>query len=91
MTKLKVIIVPLLLLCSGCGALSEIVDNGQAIFAGASESFIATKVPEKVAAVVAAPSVVSVTELILAAVAVATGGAAGWGGVTKGKKIANGG
>ena len=91
MTKLKVIIVPLLLLCSGCGALSEIVDNGQAIIAGASESFVAAQVPQKIAAVVAAPSVVSVAELVLAGVAVLTGGAAGYVGVKKGKKIANGG
>ena len=87
----QAIIMPILLLCTGCGAISEIIDNGQAIFAGASESFVAAAVPEKVAAVVAAPSVVSVTELILAGVAVVTGGAAGWVGVKKGKKIANGG
>ena len=88
---IKVILISCLLLCTGCGALSEIIDNGQAIFAGAAESFVAAAVPEKVAAVVAAPSVVSVTELILASVAVLTGGAAGWVGVKKGKKIANGG
>ena len=88
---IKVILIPCLLLCTGCGALSEIIDNGQAIFAGASESFVAAAVPEKVAAVVTAPSVVSVTELILASVAVLTGGAAGWVGVKKCKKIANGG
>ena len=79
-----------LLALSGCGALGEIVDNGQAIFAGASESFFAANVPEKVAAVVTAPSVISVAELILAGVAVATGGAAGWVGVKKGHKMANG-
>ena len=88
---IKVILVPCLLLCTGCGALSEIIDNGQAIFVGATESFVAAAVPERIAAVVAAPSVISVTELILAGVAVVTGGAAGWVGVKKGKKIANGG
>ena len=87
----KLIPLPFLMLLCGCSALSEIIDNGQAIFAGASESFVAAAVPEKVAAVVTAPSVVSVTELILAGVAVLTGGAAGWVGVKKGKKIANGG
>ena len=91
MKKLILLSLFLIVLCSGCGALSEIIDNGQAIFAGASESFVAAAVPEKVAAVVTAPSVVSVTELILAGVAVLTGGAAGWVGVKKGKKIANGG
>ena len=88
---IKVILIPCILFCSGCGAISEIIDNGQAIFAGASESFVAAAVPEKVATVVTAPSVISVTELILASVAVLTGGAAGWVGVKKGKKIANGG
>ena len=91
MKKLIILSLFLVVLCSGCSALSEIIDNGQAIFAGASESFVAAAVPAKVAAVVAAPSVLSVTELVLAAVAVATGGAAGWVGVKKGKKIANGG
>ena len=86
-----ILIMSFILLCSGCSALSEIIDNGQAIFAGASESFVAAAVPEKVATVVTAPSVISVTELILASVAVLTGGAAGWVGVKKGKKIANGG
>ena len=83
---LKVILIPCILFCSGCGAISEIIDNGQAIFAGASESFVAAAVPGKIAAVVAAPSVVSVTELVLAGVAVLTGGAAGWVGVKKGQK-----
>ena len=80
------LIMPFILLCSGCSAISEIIDNGQAIFAGASESFVAAAVPEKIAAVVATPSVVSVTELVLAGVAVITGGAAGWVGVKKGQK-----
>ena len=87
----KLLPLPFLMLMCGCGAISEIIDNGQAIFAGASESFVAAAVPERIAAVVAAPSVISVTELILAGVAVVTGGAAGWVGVKKGKKIANGG
>tara|TARA_R100000306_G_C4329932_1_gene119683 strand:- start:10 stop:279 length:270 start_codon:yes stop_codon:yes gene_type:complete len=87
----KLLPLPFLVLCCGCSALSEIIDNGQAIFAGASESFVAAQVPERIAAVVAAPSVISVTELVLAAVAVFTGGAAGYVGVKKGKKIANGG
>ena len=82
----KLLPLPFLMLMCGCSAISEIIDNGQAIFAGASESFVAAAVPEKVAAVVASPSVVSVTELILAGVAVVTGGAAGWVGVKKGKK-----
>ena len=87
----KIIPLPFLMLMCGCSALSEIIDNGQAIFAGASESFVAAQVPQKIAAVVAAPSVVSVAELVLAGVAVLTGGAAGYVGVKKGKKIANGG
>ena len=91
MKKLIILSLFLVVLCSGCSALSEIIDNGQAIFAGASESFVAAQVPQKIAAVVAAPSVVSVAELVLAGVAVLTGGAAGYVGVKKGKKIANGG
>ena len=87
----KLIPLPFLMLMCGCSALSEIIDNGQAIFVGASESFISAQVPEKIAAVVSAPSVVSVAELVLAGVAVLTGGAAGYVGVKKGKKIANGG
>tara|TARA_B100000586_G_C20071781_1_gene411075 strand:- start:887 stop:1156 length:270 start_codon:yes stop_codon:yes gene_type:complete len=87
----KILPLPFLMLMCGCSALSEIVDNGQAIIAGASESFVAAQVPQKIAAVVAAPSVVSVAELVLAGVAVLTGGAAGYVGVKKGKKIANGG
>ena len=75
-------------LLSGCGALSEIVDNGQAIIEGASSSFLEVGMTEKVIEAVASPSVVSVTEVILASIAVATGGAAGWVGAKKanGKK-----
>ena len=91
MKKLILLSLFLIVLCSGCSALSEIIDNGQAIFAGASESFVAAAVPQKIAAVVTSPSIISVTELILAGVAVLTGGAAGYVGVKKGKKIANGG
>ena len=90
MKKLILLSLFLVVLCSGCSALSEIIDNGQAIFAGASESFVAAAVPERIAAVVSAPSIISVTELILVGVAVLTGGAAGYVGVKKGKKIANG-
>lgn len=82
-------ILPLVLL-SGCSALSEIVDNGQAIVAGAASSFAEVGMAEKVAVAIAAPSVLSWSEVVLAAAAVVTGGAAGWVGVKKGHKMANG-
>ena len=87
--KYLLIALPLILL-SGCGALNEIVDNGQAIFEGASRSFSEVGMAQKVVAAVAAPSVLSWSEVVLAAAAVVTGGAAGWVGVKKGHKMANG-
>lgn len=83
-------IVAVAALLSGCGTLGEIVDNGQAIIEGATSSFIDVGMASKVVEAVAAPSVVSITELILAGVAVATGGAAGWVGAKKGAKAVNG-
>ena len=87
--KYLLIMLPLVVL-SGCGVLNEIVDNGQAIVEGATRSFSEVGMAGKVVAAVTAPSILSWSEVVLAAAAVVTGGAAGWVGVKKGHKLANG-
>ena len=84
-------ILPILLILplAGCSAIREIQDNAQAILGGVVGSFVEAEAGEKIVEAVVAPSVISVTEGLLAAVAVLTGGVAGWVGVKKGKK-ANG-
>ena len=70
---------------AGCSALQEIQENAQSIMGGVVESFVGTNAGEKIVEAVVSPSVISVTEGLLAAVAVLTGGVAGWVGVKKGK------
>lgn len=81
-------ILPVLLVLplAGCAAVREIQDNAQSIVGGMMESFVGSNAGDKIAEAVVAPSVISVTEGLLAAVAVLTGGVAGWVGVKKGKK-----
>jgi len=74
------------LFVGGCGALQEIQRNAGAIVGGVAESFVGSHAGEKIAAAVVAPSVVSLTEALLAGVAVLSGGVAGYVGVKKGKK-----
>ena len=80
-------ILPILLILplAGCSAIREIQDNAQSIVGGVVESFVGANAGEKIVEAVVSPSVISVTEGLLAAVAVLTGGVAGWVGVKKGK------
>ena len=80
-------ILPILLILplAGCSAIREIQDNAQSIVGGVVESFVGVNAGEKIIEAVVSPSVISVTEGLLAAVAVLTGGVAGWVGVKKGK------
>ena len=74
-------------LAGGCAAIREIQDNAQSIVGGVVESFVGASAGEKIVEAGVAPSVISVTEALLASVAVITGGVAGWVGVKKGKKL----
>ena len=73
-------------LAGGCAAIREIQDNAQAIAGGVIESFVGADAGGKIIEAVVAPSVISVTEALLASIAVITGGVAGYVGVKKGKK-----
>jgi len=75
-------IVPL----SGCSAIREIMDNSEAIVGGVLGSVHDSQFPEKIVTAVTAPSAISITEAVLASIAVLTGGVAGYVGVKKGKK-----
>ena len=72
---------------SGCAAVREIQDNAESIVGGLVGSFIDVDAGNKIAEAVTSPSVISLTEAALAAVAVVTGGVAGYVGVKKGKKV----
>jgi hypothetical protein len=81
-------LIPILLLMplAGCAAVQEIQENAQAILGGVVESFVGSNAGDKIVEAVVSPSVISVTEALLASVAVITGGVAGYVGVKRGKK-----
>ena len=72
---------------AGCSAIREIQDNAQAIFTGVVDSASNSQLPEKIVTAVVAPSVITITEALLATVAVFTGGLAGYAGVKRGVKL----
>ena len=82
----KLIPILVLLPLVGCSALQEIQENAQSIVGGVVESFVGVDAGGKIVEAVVAPSVISVTEALLASIAVITGGVAGYVGVKKGKK-----
>ena len=82
----KLIPILVLLPLVGCSALQEIQENAQSIVGGVVESFVGVDAGGKIVEAVVAPSVISVTEALLASIAVITGGVAGYVGVKNGKK-----
>ena len=77
----KLIPILVLLPLVGCSALQEIQENAQSIVGGVVESFVGVDAGGKSVEAVVAPSVISVTEALLASIAVITGGVAGYVGV----------
>ena len=75
---------------AGCSAIREIQANSEAIIGGVLSSASDTPLPQKVIEAVACPSLISVTEALLATVAALTGGVAGYVGVKRGVNLGNG-
>jgi len=83
MRFLPILMLPLL---SGCAALREIQDNAEVIFTGAVDAAVGSRAIETVVEAVTNPNVLSLTEAVLAGIAVVTGGVGAYVGHKRGKK-----
>ena len=84
---MKYLLILTVLPLAGCSAIREIQDNAQALIAGVVDSASDSQLPPKVVAAVVSPSVISITEALLASIAGLTGGLAGYAGVKRGVKL----
>ena len=83
---MRFLLVSILFLFSGCSALREIQDNAEVILGGVVETATGVGAAEAVVEAVTNPMVLSLTEAVLAGIAVLTGGVGAYVGHKRGKK-----
>ena len=83
---MRFLLIPFALLMNGCAAIKEIQDNAETIFGGMIEAATGVGAAEAVVEAVTNPTVLSLTEAVLASVAVVTGGIGAYVGHKRGKK-----